>query len=327
MKMGPHIDDTDFQRLMMIVALLICTMVLPCAGSAFETVDIVSGIIESPSFKGKDPIRKLRLCADLLKAKKARPADLSFVILDWADQYLREPKDPYNRLKRWAELSNDEELNQLRMPREFLNRTLLAEYLVDDASYRRAAPYARLEILAKLSEKNLTDWAVALAYARLYAGSVIEGAKTYDIPTPFEALKVLKKLKDRGLVGWHYKVPTEGVLIAEALAMDPEYKKGSPYDRLLKLKDLELQGLITGLTRKELEKLPAWRLLANDPSFLKAESAAKRERLLKLKEEGLISPSTYSDLTQIFRQAPLASPEDSSPAPLPGERKTSPPAR
>ncbi|MBI5569743.1 MAG: hypothetical protein HY914_07345 [Desulfomonile tiedjei] len=316
--MDSKIEDAPPLRLTVIVALFASMIVLlPHPGSAFETVDVISGIIESPTFKGKDPIAKLRLSADLLKAKRIKPSDLSFVVLDWADQYLREPRNPLERLKRWAELCNDEELGHLRMPREFLNRILLAEYLVADSSYLKAPPYTKLEIVGKLTDKNLVDWAVALAYARIYAGCIIAGAKTYENLTPSAALEVLKNLKETGLVGWHYKVPTEGVLVAEALAMDPEYQKGSPYDRLMKLRDLESRGLISSLTRKELEKLPAWRLLVHDPAFLKSDPAGKRARLLKLKQDALISASTYTDLAGIFRQAPMASPEESTPAPLP----------
>jgi hypothetical protein len=284
---------------------------------AIEVFDVVTGVIESPYFKGKDPLERLRLAEELLRSKKVKHADMALILLDWSDRYLREPADPLERLKRWAELKNDEKLNNLQLPREFLNRILLAEYLVDKTAYLKSSPYKRMELLAALSKKNLVDWSVSLTYARIYAGGIITGAKTYQNTSPMEALNILKKLKDDHLVDWHYRVPSEGVLIAEALAMDKEYQNASPFERLVKLRELERKGIISSVTRKELEKLPAWRLLVDDSAFIKADANAKREKLSQLKSEGLISASTWSDLKGIFRPVPLASPLEARPAPPP----------
>jgi hypothetical protein len=290
---------------------------------SFEGFDLVSGVIESSQFKGKDPLQKLQLASELLRSKKLKHSDMFFVLLDWADRYVREPSDPLERLKRWAELTNDEKLSNLRIPRDFLNRILLAEYLVEKTSYLKTLPQKRMELLASLSKKNLVDWSVALTYARIYAGGVITGANSYQNTPPLEALNLLKKLKDDDLVGWHYRIPTEGVLIAEALAMDKEFQEASQYDRLVKLRDLERKGLISSLTKKELEKLPVWRLLVDDPSFLKADPSMKKDKISKLKAEGLISASTSSDLRGIFRPMPLASPREARPTPLPQKTPSS----
>lgn len=288
-----------------------------CLAEGFDVFDLVSGVIESPQFKDKRPIEKLRLAADLLRNKKLKQSDMSFLVLDWGDQYLREPSDPLQRLTRWAELNSDDQLSHIRIPRDFLNRTLLAEYIVDQPQYLQATPLNKLEFLAKLSESNLVDWSVSLAYARLYAGGILTGAKTFENITPLDALNTLKKMKDDGLVGWHYKVPTEAILVAEMLAMDKKYRDASPFDQLVKLRDLERKGLITMLTKKELEKLPAWRQLMSEAQFIRAEPSAKKERLSQLKSEGLISASTWSDLNSIFRPIPLAAPMENRPTPLP----------
>jgi hypothetical protein len=289
---------------------------------AFDTVDLVSGVLDSPQFRDKDPVQKLRMASDLLRSDKLKHADLAFALLDWGDQYVREPSDPLERLKRWQELTNDEKLSRLKIPRDFLNRMLLAEYLVNVPTYLKASPEQKLEFLGKLEEKNLVDWSVSLAYARLYAGAILSGAKSGEPPPPLEALTLLKKLKDHGLVNWHYRVPTEAILVAEALALDREFQKATPYDRLVRLRELERQGLITSLTRKELEKLPAWRLLVTDPSFLKSDPDVKRERLAKLKADGLLLSSTFSDLNGIFRPSQPLSTLDATPAPRP--QKTAP---
>jgi hypothetical protein len=289
----------------------------------FEIVDVVPGVIESPQFKGKDPLSSLRLAADLLHEKKLKPSDMSFLLLDWGDQYLRDTSDPLERLKRWTDLTNDEKLSQLKIPRDFLNRILLAEYLVTKTAYLKSSPQKRLEIISKLEEKNLVDWSVALAYARLYAGAILTGSKGYETTSPLEALNILKKLEDGKLVGWHYRVPIETILVAEALAMDKDYQQASPLDRLSKLRDLERKGLITAQTKRELEKLPAWRLLVTDPTFLKADAKAKKDRLSKLETEGMISASTCSDLKSIFRPASWVPSIKTKPSPLP--QKISPP--
>jgi len=300
-----------------VVLVLLSLALFCCQAGAFDVFDVVSGVIESPEFKGKDPIQKLRLVADLLRANRIKQSDVAYLVLDWGDQYLREPSDPLERMKRWAELAQDHQLSHIKIPRDFLNRVLVAEYLVSQTSYLGGSPHKKLEILGKLAEKNLVDWSVALAYAGLYAGSVVTGAKNHDSASPLEELDILKNLRDAGLVGRHYWVPTEAILVSEALAMDQNYRKASPFDQLVKLRELELKGLITVQTRKELEKLPVWRLLASDPSFLKADASAKRERLLKLKAEGLVSASTSSDLSGMFRPMPLTSPMEGRPTPLP----------
>ncbi|HMK34702.1 MAG TPA: hypothetical protein VK463_06530 [Desulfomonilaceae bacterium] len=311
---------------LMAVAVACVSILVPLdAEAGFDVFDLVSGVIESPQFKGKDPIEKLRLAADLLRNKQLKQSDMSFIVLDWGDQYLREPADPLDRLKRWAVLAKDAQLSYLRMPRDFLNRILLAEYLVHQPGYRQGTPQKKLEFIGKLAEKNLVDWSVSLSYATLYAGGIITGAKTYDAVTPYDGLVILKNLKDQALVGEHYRVPTETVLVAEALAMDQKYGKASPYDQLTRLSELEQKGLITAMTKKEFEKVPVWRMLVADLSFLKADPAAKRERLMKLKAEGIISAATCSDLNGIFRPVPLASPQESRPSPVP--EKLTPPGK
>jgi hypothetical protein len=304
-------------KFLVLPAVVLSLTLLCCQARAFDVFDVVPGVIESPEFKGKDPIEKLRLVADLLRANRIKQSDVAYLVLDWGDQYLREPSDPLERLKRWAELANDRQLGHIKIPRDFLNRVLLAEYLVSQPAYVKGSARKKLEILGKLSEKNLVDWSVALAYAGLYAGSIVTGAKDHDSVPPLEELDILKKLRDAGLVGRHYWVPTEAILASEVLAMDRDFRKASPYDQLAKLRELERKGLITVQTRKELEKLPVWRLLASDSSFLKADAASKRERLLKLKTEGLVSASTSSDLNGMFRPLPLTSPMEARPIPIP----------
>lgn len=302
----------------LLTAVLLFASACPESASAVDSFDVISGVIESPRFKGKTPLEKLTLAADLFAAKKLKQSDLSFLLLDWADQYLRAPKKPIERLKRWSDLTNEEKLRQIRIPRDFLNRMLLAEYLVSTKTYLNASPYDKLKLLAKLESDNLVEWSVSLAYSRIYAGGIVTGAKKYDTKPPLQALAELKALADAGLVGWHYRVPTEAILIAEALAMDKSYQQGPPLRKLEKLRDLESGNLISPLTRKELEKLPAWRFLVNDNAFLKAGPKAKRERILQLKAEKLVSPSTAQDLVTIFRLAPLDSSVERAPVVAPG---------
>jgi len=298
------------------VALIAGLLVCPCDGRASDVFDLVRNVIDAPQFKGKDPITCLGLAAELVRAGKVKQTDMAFMLLDWGDRYLREPGDPLERLRRWAKLNSDETLSRLKIPRDYLNRMILAEYLVRHKSYLKATPEKKLEIVSTLERENLVDWSVALAYARLYAGAIISGATAYKMPRPSESLITLKKLKDRGLVGWHYRVPTEAVLVAETLALDSKFQKAGPRGRLVILKGLETQELITAVTRKELEKLPVWRLLVSDPGFLKADPEAKRALLAKLKSDGLISASTCSDLEGIFRPPPPATAE-SAPSPPP----------
>lgn len=268
-------------------------------GAAY-TFDIVSEALNSPLFRDKPPLEKLRLAVDLLKTQRVRSSDISFLVLDWADQYLRSPRAPFARLKRWAQLAEDEQLSRLRLPRDFLNRALLAEYLVRETGYLKAGPKEKLRILAKLSEQNLVDWSVSLAYARIYAGAVVISAETSENPTPMETLRALKRIKEEGLIGWHYRVPTEALLCAEALAMDEDYRAAGALEKLQKLEEMQESGLITALTRKELERLPAWRLLAQDESFLKGTPRKRRGRLNELKDKGLILSSTSTELERIF---------------------------
>lgn len=307
-----------------IIAAVVLSLLVPLHAWALEGVDVGSGILNAPRFKGKEPLQKLHMAADLLREKKVKQTDLALAVLDWSDRYIQEATNPTDRLRKWSTLCSDEKLNPLRIPREFLNRMLVADYLISEASYLDSPPSKKLQMLERLAEKKLIDWPVSLAYARLYAGAIITGAKEYAKTTPMEELKILKRLREQNLVGWHYRVPTEAILVAEALAMDPEYGKAPPYDRLLKLRTLEKQGLVSGLTRRDLEKLPVWRLLVSDPSFLAAEPGGKRKRITKLKNEGLITEATCTELTAIFRSPSLAPPpEDAAPAPLP---KSKPPA-
>ncbi|MCA1959611.1 MAG: hypothetical protein LDL33_02355 [Desulfomonile sp.] len=311
-------------RYLALVVASLCVYVTSASSQAIEGVDLVSAVLDSPRFKGKKPLEKLEAASELIKTNKLKVTDLSFVLLDWVDRYLREPTDPLERLRRWAALTNDDKLGNLRIPRDFLNRTLLAEYLVSKTSYLDVPPYNKLELLSNLEQNKLVDWSVFLAYARLYAGGVVIRAKDYEKTSPLEALKLLGELKTQGLVDWHYKVPTEGLLVAEALAMDKEYQQGQPSKQLAKLKDLEAKGLISQITRKELEKLPAWRLLESDSSFLKATPRARKKRLQELQKSGLISQSTSTDLAAIFVSSVAETPVESKPAPQP---ERIPPAR
>lgn len=313
--------------LLRVLAAVLASLCLPGTAAAAKTTegfDLVSAVLDSAQFKGKKPLEKLEVASELIKTNKLKQTDLSFVLLDWADQYLREPTDPLERLRRWAALTNDDKLSHLRIPRDFLNRMLLAEYLVSKTSYLDVPPYAKLELLRSLEQKKLVDWSVFLAYARLYAGGVVIRAKEYDKTPPVEALKTLNDLKSQGLVDWHYKVPTEGLLVAEALALDKDYQEGGPSKQLARLRDLEAKGLISQITRKELEKIPAWRLLGNDSSFLKAAPRARKKRLQELQKSGLLSDSTSTDLAGIFVSTSPETPVESKPAPQP---ERTPPAR
>lgn len=312
-------------RSVVVPAIVAAIVFSALSAHGFDLVDLVSGVIDSPQFKGKDPLSRLQLAADLLRSNKLKHSDMAFLLLDWGDQYLREPTDPLERLKRWSSLTSDEKLSQLKLPRDFFNRVLLAEYLVSKTRYLKMSPRERLELIAKLEEKSLVDWSVALAYAQLYAGCIISGAKSFNETSPLASLEVIRKLKEDKLVGWHYRVPTEAVLIAEALAADGDYQKASPYDRLVKLRDLERRDMITSMSKKELEKLPAWRFLVTDSSFLKADSRIKKDRLMKLKADGLISAATSSDLKAIFRPSSPAPTLEARPAPPP--QKMLPPGR
>lgn len=316
-------DRHQFSRMARIASALFLLHVLsPLHSQAVDAFDSISGIIDSPQFKGRDPITRLRTAADLLRSNQIKQSDMLFVVLDWTDQYLREPSDPMERLRRWSMLGQDEKLSHLKIPRDFFNRVLVAEYLVNNTQYLKISPEKRLEILKQLG--SLVDWTVALSYARLYAGAIISGANSFQSRTPMEALALLKKLADEGLVGWHYRVPAEATIVAEVLALDKDYQQATPLNHLIKLRELEHMGLITSVNKKELEKLSAWRLLANDPSFLKANAETKRARLLKLKEDGLITAFTYSDLHGIFRPMPLSQHIKSAPVPMP--QKLPPPS-
>ncbi|HTY22095.1 MAG TPA: hypothetical protein VMC85_03140 [Desulfomonilaceae bacterium] len=315
----------NLSRFRSVLAAWLVTILLASSGASFEVSDPVSAVFESPNFKGKEPIQKLQQAAELIREKKLKQSEMDFALLDWGDQYLREPSDPLDRLKRWAQLNSDEKLSHSRIPREFLNRMLLAEYLVEKTPYLTYTPQKKLEILHKLAQQKLVHWSVLLEYARLYAGAVVTGAKGYSKTSPVEALGNLKNLKDQGLVGLHYRTPTEAILAAEALAMDSEYTKALPYERLVKLRELERKGLVSNLSKRELERLPAWRLLVADPAFMKSDAAAKEERLSKLKDQGLISSWSYKDLAAIFRPAAIASPAQTRPTPVP--QKAPPPAQ
>jgi hypothetical protein len=319
---------TEHNRLMNFSA-FICIFFLGLLGwsstcHCFEGPDIASSLLEAPELMGKDSLFKLRTVADHIRANKIRPSDVSFIVLDWADQYLREPDDQAERLKRWADLTNDEKLSQLKMPRDFLNRLLLAEYLINQTSYLTESPQKKLEILSKLEEKNLVDWSASLAYSRIFAGAVICGGRDFKSYSPMDALVTLKQLKDDKLIGWHYRAPTEAILVAELLAMDKDYQNGSPLDRLVKLRELERKGLIMTPTKKELEKIPVWRLLISDSSFMNADARGRREKLSKLRREGLLSNSTYSDLRGIFKAPALGPPMEAKPAPFPNQASTPP---
>lgn len=288
-----------------------------CHSSSFEGVNIVSGILESPQFKGKELTTRLSLVSDLVIKNKLSKTDSSYFLLDWVDQYLREPPDPAERLKRWSDFCNNEKFSNLKVPRDFLNRALVCEYLNSQPAYLKASPQKKLEMLRYLQKKNLLDWSVALSYENLIAGVLIFGAKPVENPAPLDSLATLKKLRDENLVGNHYTAMMESLLAHEALSQDIEYLKAAPMERLVKLRDLEKKGLITHQTKKELEKLPAWRLFINDPGFLRLEASKKRSKILKLKNDGLLTSSTSSDLVSIFKGAPTASSPEPKPSPIP----------
>lgn len=315
-----HSIVREKRRLTAVVFACFALLMLDTSHSAAsEALDLISGIVESPQFRGKDPLSRLRTAADLLRSNEIRQTDIAFLLLDWGDRYLREPSTPLERLKRWSILTRDKKLSHLRIPRDYLNRILLAEYLVKKTPYLESSPLKRLELIRKLQAKDLVDWSVALAYSRLYAGAIISGAKEYETKSPVEALVALKQLEDQGLIDWHYQLPTEALLVAEAIALEGDFHEATPLQHLVKLRDFERKGLINPLNRKDLEKLPAWRFLMGDPSFLRAGSPQKQARLLKLRNEGLITPSTYKDLVHVFRPATVTSPIQASPAPLPEE--------
>lgn len=74
-------------RIVAIPTLILLLLVLWCQAHAFDVFDLVPGVIEAPEFKGKDPIQKLRLVADLLRTNRVKQSDIAYVALDWADQY------------------------------------------------------------------------------------------------------------------------------------------------------------------------------------------------------------------------------------------------
>ncbi len=297
--------------------LLLFGLYAPREIRAADSFDLVNGFIESPRFMGKDPLTKLQLASDMVKHKQVRQSEIALLLLDWADQYLHRPADPLERLKLWPEFSTDERLSLLRIPRDYLNRTVLTEYLVSRPDYLHADPAKRLEIIGALAEQNLVDWSVALAYARLYAGAIIMGAKDYEIPTPFEALTALKRFTTEAFLGSHYRAPTEGLLAAEALAADSTYRSGDPRAQLEKLRDLEADGLITSITRKKFAKLPAWRLIASNTDFLKADLSAKRDILTAFEHGGLLSPGTAMELLAVFKTSAVVAPVESRSTPAP----------
>ncbi len=299
------------------VFLMSLILFLSSLAYGFEGFDVVSGILESPQFKGKDLRSRLLLASEMLKENKLSRTETSYLLLDWVDQYLREPPDPLDRLRRWSEFSNDEKFSNLKVPRDFLNRTLLAEFLVKQPNFYSGSPHKKLEILRKLHKKKLIEWSVALSYENLIAGSLINGAKIVDTPSPAESLATLKKLREDNLVGDHYRVMAEGVLATEVLAKDPEYHKASPMERLVKIRDLEKRGLISTQTKKDLERIPAWRLVTNDPTFLRMEPSQKRLRLSKLKNEGILTSSTNADFNLIFKGIASQSTTEPKPVPIP----------
>ncbi len=81
-------------RIVMLPALLLLLLSLWCQAHAFDVFDLVPGVIESPEFKGKDPIQKLRLIAELLRANRVKQADVAYIALDWADQYIERTVRP-----------------------------------------------------------------------------------------------------------------------------------------------------------------------------------------------------------------------------------------
>lgn len=291
---------------------------------SFESFDVVSGIINSPSFKGKSWPEKLSIAAELIRTKKINQSDISFFLLDWTDRYLHEPEEPLQRLRRWSDLVNNEQLRHLRIPRDFFNRRLLTDYLVTKTPYVSVPAYDKLKLVRDLSQEGLVDWSVALEYARIYAGEVVTGSGSRSTHSPLESLQSLKKLTEDGLIGWHYRVPTESVLVSEVLALDRDYSRGGPKKRLRKLRDLFSNGLISQLNKRELEKIPAWRLLVDDEDFLAADGPTKKKRILKLKQGNLIEPATAKDLLAVFRLEAASSPLGVKPAVIPQKNRTTP---
>lgn len=265
-----------------------------------DSFDMISVVLESSKFRGKSPLEKMLAAAELVKTNRVKSADWALPLLDWAEQYTREPSGPVDRLKRWLELTEDDRLGNLRIPRDLLNRVLLAEYLTAHTAYLQFGPRKKLELLGRLDQERLVDWSVALAYARIYAGTVLLGAGDEPTAPPLQALANLRGLTEKSLVSWHYTVPSEGVLAAEALAMDQVFVNGGHNEKLKRLEAIEKEGLISFLTRKEFERLPAWRLLVNDKGFLKADQAKRRDRILELRDKNLITPSTVTELMAVF---------------------------
>ena len=303
--------------LLVVTGCILWLLSVSAHASSYDSFDVVSGVMQAPRFRDVPPLQRLRLAADLISSKKLKDSDMSFAILDWGDQYLREPPDPFDRLKRWLDLVNDDQLSGLKLPRDFLNRMLVSEYLVEKTKYLRSTPNEKLVLLRDLTNQKVLDWSVALAYSRIYAGVVISGSKGDSRISPAEALRTLKKLKDDGLVEWHYRVPTEAVLCSEVLAMDKQFRAAAPKEKLAKLRDLEEQGLITELTRKELEKIPVWRLLTDDEVFLRASPESRRKKIQELRSLKLVSQSTCTDLLGIFRPRGSEPAPDFVPVPLP----------
>lgn len=299
------------------ILLLVQICFLHSESVSVEGFDVVSGVLESPEFKGKEIVNRLYLASEMLKDNKLSRIETSYLLIDWVDQYLREPTDPMDRLRRWAEFSKNDKFSNLKVPRDFLNRVLVAEYLEKQPGFSKASPHKKLETLRKLQKKNLVEWSVALSYENLIAGSIINGAKAVENPTPLESLAVLKKLREENLIGNHYRVMVEGLLATEVLARDIEFQKASPMVRLIKLRDLEKKGLITSQTKKELEKIPAWRLVINDPAFLRLDTSQKKDRLSSLRNEGLLTASTNSDFVVIFKGVFASSSSEQKPTPIP----------
>ena len=142
--MTPERTDATLPTLMLVTGCILWLLpIMSALGSSYDSFDVVSGVIQAPQFKDVPPLQKLRLTADLIRNRKLKDSDMSFAILDWGDRDLREPPDPYDRLKRWLDMVNDDQLSSLKLPRDYLNRTLVSQYLVEKTNYLRSAPGTR----------------------------------------------------------------------------------------------------------------------------------------------------------------------------------------
>ena len=81
-----HITPRDLIKSLALCTVATVLLAWSIPGQCLESFDVVSGILEAPQFKGKDPLTKLRMVAELVRTNKLRPPDVAFSVLDWGDQ-------------------------------------------------------------------------------------------------------------------------------------------------------------------------------------------------------------------------------------------------